>query len=311
MAVIPMREMLEAGVHFGHQTKRWNPKMRPYIYGARNKIYIIDLQQTARLFDEAYRFVVERVGEGESILFVGTKRQAQTVIREAAERCGGFTVTNRWLGGTLTNFRTISRSVDRLKKLELMKEKNDYADLTKKEILKLEKERIKLERYLGGIKSMGRLPGAVFIVDPGKEKIAVAEAAKLGVPIVALVDTNCDPEKIDFVIPANDDALRSIELFVNKVADAVVEGKRLNEERTRARVDRLQKEDQKSEAKPEATTSDRYDPEALSREAQVAVDTKRSLRKKSLAELSEQDGGVEATADEGAQPAEEPTPDKD
>ncbi len=230
MGVISIRALLEAGVHFGHQTRRWNPKMKPYIFGARNGIYIIDLQQTARMFEEAYRFVVRTVAQGGKVLFVGTKKQAQEIIRQEAERCGMYYVNNRWLGGTLTNFRTIKASIDRLNKLEAMKEEGKFSYLTKKEVLTLEREIAKLNRSLGGIKEMPGLPDAVFIIDVRKERIAVAEAMRLNIPIVAVVDTNCDPDGIDYVIPGNDDALKAIQLFTSKIADAVLEGSHMGKD---------------------------------------------------------------------------------
>lgn len=221
---ITMRQMLEAGVHFGHQTKRWNPKMKPYIFGARNGIYIIDLQKTVVLARAALRFVSDVTARGGSVLFVGTKKQAQDVVREEASRSGQFFVTNRWLGGTLTNFKTIKQGIDRLKSIELMAEDGTYARLPKKEVAGLEREREKLEKNLGGIKNTSRLPGAVFVIDPKKEQLAVHEANRLGIPVIGLVDTNCDPEGIDYVIPGNDDAIRSIKLFTGKIADAALEG---------------------------------------------------------------------------------------
>ena len=224
MAELTMREMLEAGVHFGHQTNRWNPKMKPYIFGARNGIYIIDLQKTVPLFTRAFRFMVDVVAKGEKILFVGTKKQAQEVIRDEALRAEQFFVNSRWLGGTLTNYRTIKASIDRLRTIEKMEADGIFERLTKKEVLQLTRERNKLEKNLGGIKDMVRLPGAVFIIDTKKEHIAVAEARKLGIPIVAVVDTNCDPEDIDYPIPGNDDAIRSIRIFLAKVAEACIEG---------------------------------------------------------------------------------------
>ncbi|MDH3998883.1 MAG: 30S ribosomal protein S2, partial [Desulfuromonadales bacterium] len=210
MAQITMKQLLEAGVHFGHQTRRWNPKMKPYIFGARNGIYIIDLQKTVRYFRTAYSFVSELSRKGEKILFVGTKKQAQDSIMEEAVRSDQYYVNNRWLGGMLTNFSTIKRSIDRLKKIEVMSEDGTYDLLIKKEVLQLDREKAKLEKSLGGIKNMTRLPAAVFIVDPNKEDIAVKEARKLGIPVVAVVDTNCDPEGIDYIIPGNDDAIRAI-----------------------------------------------------------------------------------------------------
>jgi small subunit ribosomal protein S2 len=224
MAEITMRDMLEAGVHFGHQTNRWNPKMKPYIFGARNGIYIIDLQKTVPLFSRAYRFLLDTVANGNRVLFVGTKKQAQEIIQEQAIRADQFFVNNRWLGGTLTNYRTIKGSIDRLRSIEKMAEDGTFDKLTKKEVLRLTRERQKLEKNLGGIKDMAKLPGAVFVVDTRKEHIAVAEARKLGIPVVAVVDSNCDPDDVDFVIPGNDDAIRAIRIFVSRAADACVEG---------------------------------------------------------------------------------------
>ena len=220
-----MKELLEAGVHFGHQAKRWNPKMKKYIFGERNGIYIIDLQKTLKLFKEAYDFVRTTAAQGKDVLFVGTKKQAQDAITEEAKRCGMYYVSSRWLGGMLTNFSTIRKSIDRLKKIEKMKEDGTYDKLTKKEVAGLEKERTKLERILSGIKTMPGLPSVVFIIDPRKEDIAVHEANKLGIPVVAVVDTNCDPDNIDYVIPGNDDAIRAIRLMASKIADAVIEGR--------------------------------------------------------------------------------------
>jgi small subunit ribosomal protein S2 len=220
-----MKELLEAGVHFGHQTKRWNPKMKPYIFGERNGIYIIDLQKTVGHFKQACQFVTELVAENKSLLFVGTKRQAQDAIEREAQRCQMFYVTRRWLGGTLTNFQTIRQSVRHLKKLDEMKADGVYEALPKKEVLKLEKERTRLEKLLGGIKEMEQLPGALFVIDPRKERIAVDEARKMEIPIVAVVDTNCDPDLIDYVIPGNDDAIRAISLVAAKISDAVLEGR--------------------------------------------------------------------------------------
>jgi len=231
MSSVTMKQLLEAGVHFGHQTKRWNPKMKEYIFGSRNGIHIIDLQKTVRLFKDAYKFIADTVGKGDSVLFVGTKKQAQDSVLEEAQRCGMFYVNQRWLGGTLTNFRTIKKNVDRLKKLEAMREDGTFEALPKKEVLQLEKERTKMEKTLGGIKEMTKLPGVVFIVDPRKERIAVHEARKLAIPIVAIVDTNCDPDEIDYIIPGNDDAIRAIRLISSKVADASLEGKQLLEAR--------------------------------------------------------------------------------
>lgn len=225
MSTITMKELLEAGVHFGHQAKRWNPKMKKYIFGERNGIYIIDLQKTLKLFKEAYEFVRTASSQGKDILFVGTKKQAQDSITEEAKRCGMYYVSSRWLGGMLTNFATIKKSIDRLKKIEKMKEDGTYDKLTKKEVAGLEKERTKLEKILCGIKTMAQPPSMIFIIDPRKETIAVQEANKLGITVVAVVDTNCDPDNIDYVIPGNDDAIRAIRLMASKMADAVIEGR--------------------------------------------------------------------------------------
>jgi small subunit ribosomal protein S2 len=224
LANITMKELLEAGVHFGHQTKRWNPKMKEYIFGERNGIYIIDLQKTLKMFKEASKFVTELAAEGKIVLFVGTKRQAQDAIAEEAQRCNGYYVNQRWLGGLLTNWVTVQKSVKRLKELDEMATDGRYELLPKKEVIKLERERKHLQANLAGIKNMTRLPDAVFVIDSNKEQIAVREARKLGIPVVAVVDTNCDPSEVDYVIPGNDDALRAIRLFASKIADSVVEG---------------------------------------------------------------------------------------
>ncbi len=229
MAIVTMKQLLEAGVHFGHQTKRWNPKMAQYIFGARNNIHIIDLQKTLAKIKEAYRFVRNIVENNQTVLFVGTKRQAQEIIKEEAERCGMFYVNQRWWGGMLTNFSTIRQSVERLKKLEQLQQESKSTTFTKKELSKIEKEKLKLVKGLSGIRNMEDLPGAVFVIDLPQEAIAVSEAIKLEIPIVALVDTNCDPDRITYVIPGNDDAIRSIKLITHLVAEAVVEGKELRE----------------------------------------------------------------------------------
>ena len=231
MAVsITMKELLEAGVHFGHQTKRWNPKMKKYIFGKRNGIYIIDLQKTLKLFKEASSFISDLASQGKRLLFVGTKRQAQDAILEEANRCGMFYVNNRWLGGTLTNFTTVRKSIERLKEIESVLSDTEK-EMSKKERAALDREREKLQKNLIGIREMDGLPDALFVIDPKKEYIAVKEAKKLGIPVVAIVDTNCDPEDIDYVIPGNDDAIRAIRLFTQKIADAVLEGYNLAEER--------------------------------------------------------------------------------
>ena len=225
MAVITMKQLLEAGVHFGHQTRKWNPKMKKYIFAARNDIHIIDLQLTVGLIEQAYSFVADSVKAGKSVLFVGTKKQAQEAIKEEAQRCGQFYINSRWLGGTLTNFKTIRSRIDRLNKLNKMEESGEFDLLPKKEVLGLKKEMEKLENNLGGIKDMKEFPGALFIVDPRKERIAVSEAKKLGIPIVAIVDTNCDPDEIDYVIPGNDDAIRAVKLIAGAMANAIIEGR--------------------------------------------------------------------------------------
>jgi small subunit ribosomal protein S2 len=231
-----MKELLEAGVHFGHQTKRWNPKMKEFIFGERNGIYIIDLQKTLKMFKDASKFVQDSAGEGKTVLFVGTKRQAQDAIAEEATRCGMFYVNNRWLGGLLTNWVTVQKSVKRLKDLDEMATDGRYDLLPKKEVIKLERERKHLQANLAGIKSMNRLPDIVFVIDSNKEAIAVKEARKLGIPVVAVVDTNCDPSEVDWVIPGNDDALRAIRLFASKVADSVTEGSQAGTDKQAAEI---------------------------------------------------------------------------
>jgi small subunit ribosomal protein S2 len=249
VASISMRLLLEAGVHFGHQTNKWNPKMKPYIFGARNGIYIIDLQQTVGMFQSAYRFVVETISQGGEILFVGTKKQAQESLQEESTRCGMPYVNQRWLGGMLTNFVTIKKSIDRLNELDRMFEDDSIKMFPKKEILDLQKEREKLIKVLGGIRKLKHIPSCMFVVDSRKEEIAVKEARKLRIPLIAIVDTNCDPDLIDYVIPGNDDAIRAIKLFAAKMADAVLEGKKRFEERVQAESD-------KSETKKESAVPD-------------------------------------------------------
>ncbi len=254
MSNITMQEMLAAGLHFGHQTRRWNPKMKPYIFGARNKIYIINLDKTLPLFNKAYNFIADTATKGGSIMFVGTKRQAQETIREEAERCGMYYINHRWLGGMLTNYQTIKKGVDRLKQIEAMQEDGTINQYKKKEIMRMEKELTKLRRTLGGIKEMRGLPQALFIVDPKREDIAVDEANRLGIPVVAITDTNCDPEGISYLIPGNDDAIRSIKLIASKMADAVLSGKEKFVETKQAEADKESAEAaKKAEAKaPEA-----------------------------------------------------------
>jgi len=235
--IITIRQLLEAGVHFGHRTERWNPKMKPYIFGTRNGVHIIDLQQTAKLLRRTYAYVRSVAAEGQPILFVGTKRQAQDVLIQEARRCGQYFVVARWLGGTLTNWKTIRQSVDKLRHIEKMSEDGTYEKLTKKEVLQLERQRAKLERNLGGIKDMPKLPGALFIIDPAKEHIAVAEANRLQIPVIALADTNADPNSIQYIIPGNDDAIRSIKLITGTIANAAAEGHKLGKQRAVARAE--------------------------------------------------------------------------
>jgi small subunit ribosomal protein S2 len=238
MAYVTMKELLEAGVHFGHQTKRWNPKMKPYIFGARNGIYIVDLSKTVRMFRTAYDFIEKTVESGKSVLFVGTKKQARESLYEEANRCEMFYVHNRWLGGMLTNFQTIKKSIDRLNYLNTIENDGTIELYVKKERLKLGKERVKLDSTLGGIRNMDKLPGAMFIVDPKNEAIAVREGKRLGIPIVSIVDTNCDPDDIDYIIPGNDDAIRAIRLITSKIADACIEGQEKLEEKRQAETDK-------------------------------------------------------------------------
>jgi small subunit ribosomal protein S2 len=243
MSHVTMKELLEAGVHFGHQTKRWNPKMKPYIFGARNGIYIVDLQKTVKMFRTACDFVTDTVAGGKSVLFVGTKKQARESVYEEANRCEQFYVHNRWLGGMMTNFQTIKQSIDRLNYLNTIENDGSINMFPKKERLKLGKERVKLDNNLGGIRLMSKLPGAVFIIDPKKESIAVREAKRLNIPIVAIVDTNCDPDDIDYVIPGNDDAIRAIRLIASRVANACIKGREQFEERAQAEADKSTEEE--------------------------------------------------------------------
>jgi small subunit ribosomal protein S2 len=270
VTMVSMKQLLEAGVHFGHQTKRWNPKMKPYIFGARNGIYIIDLQKTVQLFKTAYNFVADTVSQGRSLLFVGTKKQAAEAIQEEAQRAGMFYINSRWLGGTLTNFVTIKKSIERLKRLESIKADGTINLYYKKEIIQLENQMVKLRKNLGGIKEMDRLPGAVFVIDPRRENIATAEARRLGIPVVAVVDTNCDPDEVDYIIPGNDDAIRAIKLMASKMADACLEGRGRWEERARgasARADKDEEDDKiersyRTSRAPETAASPERAPEA-------------------------------------------------
>lgn len=270
MSTITMKELLEAGVHFGHQTRRWNPKMKPFIFGARNGIYIIDLQKTVQLFKVAYDFVLNRVADGGKMLFVGTKKQAQDAIMEEAKRCQMYYVNHRWLGGMLTNFQTIKKSIDKLKAFERMKEDGSLKRFPKKEVLMMEKKAAKLEKSLGGIKDMNGLPDMVFIVDPHKENIAVKEARKMNIPVVAIVDSNCDPTEIDYVIPGNDDAIRAIRLITSRIAQACSQGLALREERLQAQRD---KESEEGWAEDEGTAYPPISPDDLELPAEMAAAT--------------------------------------
>jgi small subunit ribosomal protein S2 len=258
MAAISMKQLLEAGVHFGHQTRRWNPKMKKYIFTERNGIYIIDLQKTVKKVDEAYNYVRELAANGGTILFVGTKKQAQDSVRDEALRSGMFYVNQRWLGGTLTNFQTIRKRIERLKEIEKMEEDGTFDVLPKKEVMNLIKERDRLVKFLGGIKEMKKLPDAMFVIDPRKERIAIAEAQKLNIPIIGIVDTNCDPDEIDYVIPANDDAIRAVKLLTSKMADAILEGKQGEETREEevSAEEREPQAEEKTETEKEASTQE-------------------------------------------------------
>jgi len=255
MAYVSMRQLLEAGVHFGHQTRRWNPKMKKYIFGARNGIYIVDLQQTVKMFRDAYDFVVDVAAQGKNILFVGTKKQARESIAEEANRAGAFYVQERWLGGMLTNFQTIKKNITRFEYLNTIENDGTIEDYPKKERAQMVKEKTKLEATIGGISKMKSLPGAIFIIDPKNESIAVSEGKRLGIPIVAVVDTNCDPDDIDYIIPGNDDAIRSIRLFTSKIADAYIEGRERYEERRQATSDKADfaEEDEKPDYSPSSS----------------------------------------------------------
>jgi len=254
MSIISMKQLLEAGVHFGHQTRRWNPKMKPYIFTERNGIYIIDLQKTVKKIEEAYEFVRQLAADGGNVLFVGTKKQAQDSVQEEATRSGMFYVNQRWLGGTLTNFKTIRKRINRLNEIEKMEEDGTFDVLPKKETINLTREKERLLKFLGGIRDMDKLPDAVFVIDPRKENIAVAEARKLNIPIVGIVDTNCDPDEIDYIIPANDDAIRAVRLLTSTIADAIIEGKQgIEEEAVEAEATEEATEEVEAEATEEAT----------------------------------------------------------
>jgi len=271
LATITMKELLEAGVHFGHQTKRWNPKMKEYIFGERNGIYIIDLQKTLKMFKDASKFVQDCAADGRTVLFVGTKRQAQDAVAEEAQRCGMFYVNNRWLGGLLTNWVTVQKSVKRLKELDEMATDGRYELLPKKEVIKLERERKHLQANLAGIKSMNRLPDIIFVIDSNKEAIAVKEARKLGIPVVAVVDTNCDPTEVDWVIPGNDDALRAIRLFASKIADSVAEGAQAATDKETADIAGAMAAQQAAETVRPRTSADVMEEEELNMEEVLGV----------------------------------------
>jgi small subunit ribosomal protein S2 len=261
--VLNMKELLEAGVHFGHQTRRWNPKMKQYIFGSRNGIHIIDLQKTVKLFNEIGEFVTRTVADGYSVLFIGTKKQAHDAVIEESERCGMYHVINRWLGGTLTNFQTIKKSIARLKELEAMKLDGTINRYTKKEAWRMEKEMEKLYKNIGGVKDMDELPGAIFIVDPKREHIAALEAKKLGIPVIAITDTNCDPDDIDYIIPGNDDAIRSIRLLCSKIADACIAGHAVAEEKMRAQAEAAKEEAGEEPEKPQVSEAKKGGPEVI------------------------------------------------
>ena len=303
MAYITMKEFLEAGVHFGHQTKRWNPKMKPYIFGARNGIYIIDLQKTVRMFRTVYDFIIDTVAKGESVLFVGTKKQARESAYEESNRCEMFYVHNRWLGGMLTNFKTIKQSIDRLNYLNTIENDGSIELFPKKERLKLGKERVKLDNTLGGIRNMTKLPGAMFIIDPKNEAIAVREGKRLGIPIVAIVDTNCDPDDIDYIIPGNDDAIRAIRLISSRISDACIEGRELHEERKQAVSDKKIEKELTVEAPDDLKPGER---KVISdgTEGPVVEIIRRSAKEETPAE-PETEAAVEVTVEEETAKAED------
>lgn len=280
MAYISMKQMLETGVHFGHQTRRWNPKMRPYIFGARNGIHIMDLQQTVKLFQTAHDYVVDAVAKGGKVLFIGTKRQAQEAFKAEAERCEMFYVTHRWMGGTLTNFQTIKNSIDRFKKLEEMFEDGSISKFPKKEVVRMSREVKKLENALGGIKDMTEPPKVAFIVDPKREHIAVMECRKLGIPIVAVVDSNCDPDVIDYIIPGNDDAIRAIKLFATHMADACLEGAALYEEYKAKEAKKAAEEAKIAEAEAKKAAAEAKKAEKAKKEAAKKAAPKKAAAKK-------------------------------
>jgi len=310
MAYITMKQMLETGVHFGHQTRRWNPKMRPYIFGARNGIHIIDLQQTVKLFQVAHDFIADKVAKGGKVIFVGTKRQAQESVKSEAERSGQFFVTNRWMGGTLTNFQTIKKSIDRLKKIEAMFDDGSISKFPKKEIVLMSREVAKLNNALGGIKDMVDIPAVAFVIDPKREDIAINECRKLGIPIVGVVDTNCDPDVIDLVIPGNDDAIRAIKLFVSAVADACMEGQARFDEQAAVEAKAKAKEAAEAKKAAEAEAKAKAEAEAKAKaEAEAKAKAEAEAKAKAEAEAkakAEAEAKAETEAEaEAEKPAEE------
>ena len=293
MAYLTMKQLLESGVHFGHQTKRWNPKMKSYIFGARNGIYIVDLQQTVKLFKVAYDFIRKITAEGGRVLFVGTKKQAQNAILEESKRCSMFYVNNRWVGGFLTNFQTIKKSIDRLNELDKMEDNPDHTQSTKKELLMFTRERARLEKYLGGVREMKKAPEAVFVIDAKKEIIAIREARRLNIPVIAIVDTNCDPDNVDFIVPGNDDAIRAIKLFSSSIADACIEGAAEYEEVLQASRDKAAEEAKIAEAKRAAEAAKAAE-EAKIAEAKRAAEAAKAAEEAKIAEAAKAAAEVKA-----------------
>ena len=304
MARVSMKQLLEAGVHFGHQTRRWNPKMKHYIFTERNGIYIIDLQKTVKLMETAYNFVRDLVADGGNIIFVGTKKQAQESIRFEAERCGAHYVNHRWLGGMLTNYNTIRKRIDRMMKLEMMEVDGTFERLSKKEVLTLRNEKDRLMKFLSGIRNMKTLPDAVYVVDPRKEKIAVAEARKLDIPVIAIVDTNCDPDEIDFLIPGNDDAIRAVKLITSVMADAVLEGKQISEAPEEPEIAEEKEPAVQTEVSEEETGSE-TDPQADTPSAEIAEEEILKTEEMADEEVIAEEEEINSTMDsEEAQPEE-------
>ncbi len=302
MAKVSMKQLLEAGVHFGHQTRRWNPKMKNYIFTERNGIYIIDLQKTVRLLDTTYNFVRDLVADGGSIVFVGTKKQAQESIRFEAERCGAHYVNHRWLGGMLTNFNTISKRINRMLRLEEMETDGTFERLTKKEVLTLQNEKERLHKFLSGIRNMRQLPDAIYVADPRKEKIAVAEARKLDIPVIAIVDTNCDPDEIDYIIPGNDDAIRAVKLITSVMADAVLEGKQISEQPEAEDQEEPDEQEEITAADVSDQSAEGPEPESGSEAVEVSVDDE-DISAIPVAQIVEEPA-QEETTDENAETGE-------